>query len=175
MLHELGHLLSGDTIVATAFVTAGLLPKAMHQLYKIAAYIVRHSFLAVSVVQTNRGMLRVNRVNLLGGAVVLLVLGYGLYRIHLLKAVIPVIVFVFLFAVLNRIFRFFALMLSRMAEYRQDKFAYKLGYGEGLRRSLEKLAAGAEPNTGLYYIMMHSSHPIIYNRIRRLEKYLTFD
>jgi Zn-dependent protease with chaperone function len=74
------------------------------------------------------------------------------------------------FAVLNRIFRFLALMLSRLAEYRQDAFADSLGYGEGLRRALQKLAAAGEPAVNRYYIVFHSSHPVIYNRIRRLEK-----
>ena len=104
--------------------------------------------------------------------IVLLLLGYLLDRIHLLKAVIPVILFVLLFAVLNRIFRFFALLLSRLVEYRQDAFAFRLGYGEGLRRALLKLADGGEPVVNRYFIVFHSTHPVIYHRIRRLEKKL---
>jgi Zn-dependent protease with chaperone function len=155
LAHELGHLLSGDTAVAAAFATAGLLPQAVYFVYRVGAGVVRRAFFTV---------------NILGGAIVLLVLGYLLYRFHLLKAVVPVILFVLFFAVLNRIFRFLALMLSRLAEYRQDAFADSLGYGEGLRRALQKLAAAGEPAVNRYYIVFHSSHPVIYNRIRRLEK-----
>src|SRR6185312_10208717 len=170
LAHELGHLLSGDTAVAAAFATAGLLPQAVFGVYRIGAVIVRRAFLTAATVQTSRGAMRVNRVNILGGAVVLLLLGYLLNRIHLLKAVIPVIVFVLLFTVLNRIFAFLALLLSRLAEYRQDAFAFRLGYGDGLRRALLKLADCGEPVVNRYFIVFHSRHPVIYNRIRRLEK-----
>ena len=170
LAHELGHLLSGDTIAAAAFVMAGWLPQVVFWVYRAGAAFVRNVFLTASSVKTSRGAVRVTRVNLLGGAVVLLIAGYLLNRIHLLNAVIPVILFVLLFTVLNRVFRFFALMLSRQAEYRQDAFAFRLGYGEGLRKVLEKLAAGSEPVVNRYFIVMHSTHPVVYNRIRRLEK-----
>lgn len=154
LAHELGHLLSGDTAVAAAFATAGLLPQAVYGVYRGGALFVR----------------QVSRINILGAAIFLLLLGYLLNRVHLLKAVIPVLLFVLLFAVLNRVFRFCALLLSRLAEYRQDAFAYRLGYGEGLRRALMKLANSGEPVVNRYFIVMHSTHPVIYNRIRRLEK-----
>jgi Zn-dependent protease with chaperone function len=106
------------------------------------------------------------------GLVVVLLFCYLLSRIHLLKAVIPVILFVVVFSVFNRVFGFLTLMLSRLAEYRQDAFAFRLGYGDELRKVLEKLAASSEPVVNRYYIVMHSTHPVIYNRIRRLEKYI---
>jgi Zn-dependent protease with chaperone function len=93
-----------------------------------------------------------------------------LNRAHLLMGVAATLLFVFFFMVLNRVFRFFALMLGRLAEYRQDAFAFRLGYGDGLRKVLELLAAGEEVGVSRYYIVMHSTHPVIFNRIRRLEK-----
>jgi heat shock protein HtpX len=156
LAHELGHLLSGDTIGAAAFSTAGLLPQGVFRVYRFGAGVVRAVF--------------VRSGTLLGGVVVILVLGYGLYRIHLLKAVLPVTLFVLFFGILNRVFYFFRLWLMRMAEYRQDVFAFRMGHGEGLVRALEKLAATDEPTVNRYYIVMHSSHPVIHNRIRRLEK-----
>ena len=156
LAHELGHLLSGDTIGAAAFSTAGLLPHGVFRVYRIGAGIVRGAFASMG--------------NLPGGMVVILVLGYGLYRIHLLNAVVPVILFVLFFGILNRVFYFFRLWLMRLAEYRQDLFAFRMGHGEGLLRALEKLAATDEPVVNRYYIVMHSSHPVIHNRIRRLEK-----
>ena len=170
LAHELGHLLSGDTIAAAAFLTAGLLPQAVFRVYRIGAVIVRAAFVSTGTVKTNRGLVQLSRVNLLGGAVVTLVLGYLLHRVHLLPAVAPVVLFVVLFGLLNRVFYFFRLLLMRMAEYRQDAYAFRMGHGEGLLRALEKLAEGDEPVVNRYYIVMHSSHPVIYNRIRRLEK-----
>jgi Zn-dependent protease with chaperone function len=155
LAHELGHLLSGDTIVATAFLTAGLLPKAVFGFCRAGVFVLR-SGLA--------------RVNFVAGCVVLLILGLMLNRAHLLMGVAATLLFVFFFMVLNRVFRFFALMLGRLAEYRQDAFAFRLGYGDGLRKVLELLAAGEEVGVSRYYIVMHSTHPVIFNRIRRLEK-----
>jgi heat shock protein HtpX len=174
LAHELGHLLSGDTLAASAFLTAGVLPQLVFRVYRIAAGVVRLAFISTGTVRTGGGLVRVSRINLLGGAVVLLLLGYGLYRIHLLKALVPVILFVLLFGILNRIFLFLRLLLMRLAEYRQDAFAFRMGYGEGLLQALMKLAAAHEPLVNRYYIVMHSSHPVIYNRIRRLEKLIYF-
>jgi Zn-dependent protease with chaperone function len=156
LAHELGHLLSGDTIGAAAFSTAGLLPQGVFRVYRLGAGIFRAALVSTGT--------------LLGSAIMLLILGYGLYRIHLLHAVIPVILFVAFFGILNRVFYFFRLWLMRLAEYRQDAFAFRMGHGEGLVQALEKLAATDEPVVNRYYIVMHSSHPVIYNRIRRLEK-----
>jgi Zn-dependent protease with chaperone function len=147
----------------------------MFWVYRMGATMVRVAFVSTGAVRSNRGLMQVSRVNLLGGAVVTLVLGYLLYRIHLLQAVVPVILFVLFFGILNRVFYFFRLLLMRLAEYRQDAFAYRMGHGEGLVRALEKLATADEPVVNRYYIVMHGSHPVIYNRIRRLEKLLQHD
>jgi Zn-dependent protease with chaperone function len=155
LAHELGHLLSGDTIVATAFLTAGLLPKAVFGVCRVSVFVLRSALL---------------RVNMVAGVVILLVLGFWLDRVHLLKGVAAVLLFVGLFMVLNRVFAFIALFLGRLAEYRQDAFAFKLGYGEGLRSALGRLAASAEVPVSRYFIVMHSTHPVITKRIRRLEK-----
>jgi Zn-dependent protease with chaperone function len=155
LAHELGHLLSGDTIVATAFLTAGLLPKAVFAVCRVGVFVLRSAMV---------------RVNLIAGVISLFVIALLLDRAHLLKAVVPVLLFVLLFMVLNRVFKFFALLLGRLAEYRQDAFAFQLGYGDGLRRALARLAASAEMPVSTYYIVMHSTHPVIFKRIRRLEK-----
>ncbi|WP_431211586.1 M48 family metalloprotease [Puia sp. P3] len=78
--------------------------------------------------------------------------------------------FVIVFAVLNRIFRLFDLLLSRLTEYRQDAFAHRLGFGRELRDALERLALQREQPVSPYFIVFRSTHPILYNRIRRLEQ-----
>lgn len=155
LAHELGHLLSGDTIVATAFLTAGLLPKAVFGVFRAVIFVLRSSLARVSFV---------------AGCVLLLGMGLILNRAHLLKGAAASLLFVFFFMVLNRVFKFFALMMARYAEYRQDAFAFRLGYGDGLRKVLEMLAAGQEAAPSRYFIVMHSTHPVIFKRIRRLEK-----
>ena len=171
LAHELGHLLSGDTVAAAAFSMAGLLPQLVFLIYRFGAAVVRNLFFTTARTRSGRSVWRLTRVNLVSGLVVVLIGCYLLNRIHLLKAIIPVILFVVVFSVFNRVFGFLTLMLSRLAEYRQDAFAFRLGYGDGLRKVLEKLAAASEPDVNRYYIVMHSTHPVIYHRIRRLEKY----
>jgi len=45
-----------------------------------------------------------------------------------------------------------------------------LGYGTALRQALLTLAVNEPQVVSLYEILMRGSHPVIYNRIRRLEE-----
>ncbi|HXO78152.1 MAG TPA: M48 family metalloprotease, partial [Puia sp.] len=148
--HELGHLVSFDTIVIAAYIMAGRLPRMMGYAF--------------------RAIMSVMGWSLSFGLAGLLVLGVVFYFLHLLQAVIAIFLFVMLFALLNRIFQFFSLLLMRLTEYRQDAFAQQLGYGKGLRDTLEKITYKGEQYVNPYFIVFKSTHPIIYNRIRRLEK-----
>ena len=150
LAHELGHLVSLDTIVIAAYVEAGRLPRMM-------GYVFRMIVSAIGL-------------SLSFGLAGILVLGVVLYFLHLLQAIIAIVLFVILFVLLNRIFHFFSLLLMRLTEYRQDAFAQKLGYGKGLRDTLEKITNKGEQYVNPYFIVFKSTHPIIYNRIRRLEK-----
>jgi heat shock protein HtpX len=150
LAHELGHLVSFDTIVVAAYVEAGRLPGMM-------GYIFRMIMSAIGL-------------SLSFGLAGILVLGVVFYLLHLLQAIIAILLFVMLFALLNRIFHFLSLLLMRLTEYRQDAFAQKLGYGKGLRDTLEKIAYKGEQYVNPYFIVFKSTHPIIYNRIRRLER-----
>jgi Zn-dependent protease with chaperone function len=80
----------------------------------------------------------------------------------------------FLFALacrqINRPFLFLWRIISRYREYRQDAYACRFGYGTGLRQALFKLTMNGPQVVSLYQILMRGDHPVIYNRIRRLEE-----
>ena len=78
--------------------------------------------------------------------------------------------FILLFTMLDYLFGFLRLTISRFIEYKQDAFAHKLGYGSGLREALQKSTLGTPQTVNRYEILMTNNHPVIYNRIRRLEK-----
>ena len=60
---------------------------------------------------------------------------------------------------------------SRLTEYRQDGFAQQLGYGDGLKDALLKIIRSLPPQeVNVFTVLARHQHPVIYNRIRRLEK-----
>lgn len=152
LAHELGHLISYDTVIVAAYVTAGYLPRVLGLVYRWIVKVAGKGF------------------SLLSGIVWLLIFGGIFYFLHLLPAVVAIILFVIVWAILNRVFNLLSLLLSRLTEYRQDAFAQRLGYGKGLRDVLEKLTHKGDHDVNPYYIVFHSTHPIIYNRIQRLEE-----
>jgi Zn-dependent protease with chaperone function len=88
----------------------------------------------------------------------------------LLMPVIAMALFLLTFSLLDRLFRWLRLVLSRQCEYRQDAYAHRLGYGRGLRDALKKLAQYGREQVNAYFILMNGTRPVIYQRIRRLEK-----
>lgn len=170
LAHELGHLADKDPIVGSAFTMASLLPQVTTYIYKCVSRIVIKGFFPSGMARTSQGLPGIRQFSLLSGVVCLLLLGYLLHLIHLLQAVVPVLAFVPLFSVLNVVFNFLYFWVSRFIEYKQDAYAYRLGYGPGLRQALQKLAADNLQPVSVFPIILKGSHPVIYNRIRRLEK-----
>ncbi len=170
LAHELGHLSGGDTVIGSAYVTAGVLPRIANVVFRWMKAILLSGFGTRRRVRTNRGVMVVTQSNLLAGlfwfVVVLAVLAY----FHLMAGFVALVLFVLLFSLLHVILRPLTLLMSRLAEYRQDAYAHELGYGRGLRQALERLAGQDEQTVSFYFIVFHSRHPVIYNRIRRLEK-----
>jgi Zn-dependent protease with chaperone function len=63
------------------------------------------------------------------------------------------------------------LLNSRYTEYRQDAFAHQLGSGLELKQVLKKILDTSPPQrVDQYSTIIRTTHPIIHNRIRRLEK-----
>jgi len=147
MAHELGHLMSRDTMVSWAFATAGQLPRLVWRITLLFG----------------RFLWR------MAGLILLTLFLLFLFKPLLLMPVIAIVLFLVTFSFLSRLFQWLRLALSRQCEYRQDAYAHKLGYGAGLRDALKKLAKMGQQRVNIYFILMHSTHPVIYNRIRRLE------
>jgi Zn-dependent protease with chaperone function len=170
LAHELGHLISYDTIVGSAYWTAGYLPSIVRWVYRQIAAIVMGGFKEPVPVRTSQGVIKASRFNPLPGILWSVIIIAIFYFLHILQAIIAIVLFVVLFGILNLIFRWLTLVLARFSEYRQDAFAARLGFGKGLKDTLEKFTYQGNPPVNLYFIVFHSTHPIIYNRIRRLEK-----
>ncbi|MBS1664117.1 MAG: M48 family metalloprotease [Bacteroidetes bacterium] len=170
LAHELGHLSSGDTVIGAAYVTAGVLPRVAGYLFRLVMAIFLSGFGSRQRVRTNRGVVVVRRGNLLAGLFWFVVLLAVVAYFHLMNGLVALVLFVLLFSLLHVIMRPLTLLMARLAEYRQDAFAHELGFGPGLRQALERLADQDEQTVSFYFIVFHSTHPVIYNRMRRLEK-----
>jgi heat shock protein HtpX len=163
MAHELGHLVSKDGVVGAAFVMAGELPRMVKRFYRLVKIIL------FGGVGLSRLIMRT--ISAFLGLVILLIgLVWLLGNERLVLPMLALVLFVLLFNVLDRLFRFFSLMISRFTEYKQDAYAWQLGYGSGLRKALQRLAESGPQITNSFFILMNGTHPMIYNRIRRLEK-----
>ena len=160
MAHELGHLESWDCIFGAALTTANYVPKKIHRFFaKIASLIFKGCLLL---------LLRI-------GMIVVLFLSYAylLYsNNHPSRPISIFLVFIIVFPFFQRLNIFCWHLISRFREYRQDAFAHSLGYGEALLEALNKLTLDGDMPVNRYQNLMDGSHPIIYNRIRRLERLL---
>ena len=147
MAHELGHLISRDTMVSWAFATAHHLPKML-----------RRSRLLVKLL------------------IVLPVLYFivGFFSNTLIFPIGAVWMFLVSSVVLDLLFGWLHLLLLRQREYHQDKFAHRLGYGRGLREALVKLAQANEQQVNAWLTLLYGRTPVIYHRIRRLEQLLAW-
>ena len=146
--HELGHLLSKDTWISWAFVTAADLPRMARRIVRL---FIGRLFILM----------------LLAAALFLFLLNS-----RLALPVFSVVIFFLVFSLLDGLFRWLRLAFSRLCEYRQDTYAHRLGYGAGLREGLKKMAQYGREHVNTYFILMNGTRPVIYHRIRRLERLL---
>jgi Zn-dependent protease with chaperone function len=145
LAHELGRLLSGDPYIFNAFMVASLGPQLASQFCLVAK---RCLYIAI-------GMIR--QLGLMNRIILLSVLGWLLHRVHLAWPILVLTLFLLFFYFSNKLFRFLWLICSQFTEYKQDTFAWRLGYGAGLRRALGRING-------------KRIDPKIVDRIRRLEE-----
>jgi Zn-dependent protease with chaperone function len=161
LAHELGHLQSKDCIVSSAFVTAGCLSASVYYIYKLLANkIETRSFI-------NFCLLKIFKWISLIILAAILILHFK--HLHILP-LISVILYILYYEIFLKIFFFLWRAISRFMEYKQDAYAHSLGYGKDLLEALHHLIADEPQAVNLYRNLMEDDHPVIYNRIRRLEK-----
>jgi Zn-dependent protease with chaperone function len=161
LAHELGHLESKDCLISTAFVAASFLPRIVTGIYeKVKPIFLQREMSAGFLVRVR---IRFRLLVVLIGVLVYC-------DLHLVLPLLATGVLVLAFRKINTPFLFLNRIISRYREYRQDKYACQLGYGTGLRQVLHKSTLNEPQPVSLYEILMRGDHPVIYNRIRRLEK-----
>jgi len=161
LAHELGHLQNRDYIRLAAYVMARNLPFPFYFRMKSGIHWIRKNCPILHPL-----------FNLFGVIVYILpaIVAVSVYKHHqLLLFTIVVLCFAFYRTMLN-LFDFFWRATVRVIEYKQDAFAHQLGFGNELREALERLIGDEARSVNLYENMMKFDHPVIYNRIRRLEK-----
>ncbi len=156
MAHELGHLESWDCRIGAAYITAMKLTGLIWRPFTIVQSKIRKRFILLFAV-----------------------IGF-LYFVYVYPAsktthTLPLIIvfcFILVFPLFRRLNDFCWFVVSRFREYRQDAFAFSIGYGQNLLDALIKSTLDGDMPVNRYQNLMKGSHPIIYNRIRRLEKLL---
>lgn len=155
MAHELGHLRSGDCLVQSFIKTAGWMPMSIEQVgmlcWKVFCKVLN----------------KIHVLIFIGISIALFV-----YAINFVIVFAALILNVFLAKLLRMLFHYSWLAIMRFAEYRQDAFAASLGYADDLRTVLLKLVKDGAGNISKWHTWKHETHPIIYNRIRKLENYI---
>ena len=159
LAHETGHLRSRDCVIGSAFEAACRLPGMIRWLFRrlIGSRPVRIILWAASASR-------------LFALALWLSLGYFLYVHHLFLPAILLWVFVTLICALEKLFRWLLQSGSRFCEYKQDAYAHELRYGRELRQALYKLTQVGPGRVNRWFVLTNSSHPVIFNRIRRLEE-----
>lgn len=161
LAHELGHLESKDCLIGAAFVAASSLPRMVTAIFeKVKPIFLRRERIAGFLVRVS---IRFRLLVVLTGVLVYC-------DPHSVLPLLATSILVLAFRRINIPFLFLNRIISRYREYRQDRYACQLGYGTGLRQVLHKLTLNEPQSVSLYEILMRGDHPVIYNRIRRLEK-----
>jgi heat shock protein HtpX len=159
LAHEMGHLRTKDCMAILAFYFAKRPPGF------VASFLRSGLIIAGGTIKT------FIRQSLLAALIAVVVILFVFSKSAVLYYLLSIASFLLFLWLLNSVFNFLWLMNSRFTEYRQDAFAHQLGFGPELRKLLLKLLEEHSPTRiDQYYILTRSTHPLLHNRIRRLEK-----
>jgi Zn-dependent protease with chaperone function len=153
LAHELGHLKGKDPLIGAAFVMAGYLPKGVGYLYRWMSAAFR----------------RIHRISRTVGFISIVLFDCFLYLEQLLLPAVLFWLYVKSFIVVERWFLFLLGQVSRHNEYKQDGYAFRLGFGSELRQALYKLTVQSPPPAD-GRVPKEDNRSVIYDRIRKLEK-----
>jgi len=100
---------------------------------------------------------------------------YIFYKIPVLGIIVtlvllPYTVCRYLYFAVDYMHHWLSMALSREAEFRADKFAYDLGYGDGLHNILDGWRESNTPQAG-FLAKLYKSHPDPAKRMLKLESY----
>jgi Zn-dependent protease with chaperone function len=164
--HEIGHLQSKDGVAGAAFSVALFTTRLVRKVFRTALRPFPSLFRSHSYY---RGVMVV--VEFLQGTLILALLLLVCMALHVLHLLLAALCLVVCFYLLDQFFLFLWRWSARLNEYRQDNFAHRLGYGGNLKDALLKITRCLPPQPlNLYTVLTYHDHPVIYNRIRRLEK-----
>jgi Zn-dependent protease with chaperone function len=153
LAHEVGHLITKDCMAGMAYICATYVPRKLSFILKIGLKVL------------SRMVLKGIAQGIAGLAVVCFLLFY----FHILLYAIAIVVLIMLISGLDAVFGYLWLLNCRRTEYRQDAFVHHLGLGRELRRVLLKIN-NSKPQKVSFFYTLRSTHPILFNRVRRLER-----
>jgi Zn-dependent protease with chaperone function len=160
LAHELGHLESLDARIGSAYITASAIPFGFYKIcLRVRRTIANGCFLIIIIFG-------------FWGFLFIVIAGQLISHKHGIKPLIIIPIYLFILPLFERMVNFCLIANARYREYRQDAYAYSLGYGKGLLSVLHKLTVSGKMEVNRYMILTTHNHPIIYNRIRRLERLL---
>ncbi|WP_262493604.1 M48 family metalloprotease [Niastella yeongjuensis] len=159
LAHEMGHLRTKDCTALLAYYFAKQPPGFVAGILRRGLKVAGGSIAGFA------------RQSLLALLIAVIVTLFILSKSAILYYLLAVICFLLFLWLLNAVYSFLWLINSRYTEYRQDAFAHKLGFGPPLKQLLRKfLEENSIARVDQFYILTRSTHPLIHNRIRRLEK-----
>lgn len=161
MAHELGHLRSKDCIMAAAYNMALSLPFPFYSRFRYFLFKQKRKH------PSGYSIFKQLRLIILIVLFLALVLsGSGQHLIYFLF-----VLFSFrYYGKIRGLFEFLYRIVIRFVEYKQDAYAQELGFGKELLEALTGLTCEEAAPVNLYENLLKYNHPVIYNRIRRLEK-----
>ncbi len=146
--HEIGHLKSSDRIIGMAYQTAvGFSERVYRFCHRFAFFLLMIGIILFTMRYLRAGL-------------------FDIWPIVIIPA------YLIIYPRFHRLILFCWRAIDRHRKYQHDEFAYSLGFGLDLLNFLHRLTMNTEMPVNTYHTITKSNFPVIYNRIRHLEKLL---